>query len=303
VDRHEPRAQDDAVIDVVIVNYRSADHVVRLARQLDGEIDAALCVVDCGGLDADARSALSAIDGLEVSVLDPGGNVGFGPAANLGAAASDNDVILFVNPDVMLVPAALAGLATPPGEGVVAWTGRLADSDGGYQRNTASRPSLSAYAVEYLLGRATAHARSSDERVVGVISGALLFVRRDAFQAVGGFDERYPLYVEDVDLCERLGRLGQLVQRPVDVAFHVGGESASSAPVPTWALLHASRVAHQRRRQRWRGSATRALVLLGCSMRLARPKDRHRSDLRLLWRATSASFDLRRLLPAGRVSS
>jgi N-acetylglucosaminyl-diphospho-decaprenol L-rhamnosyltransferase len=64
------------------------------------------------------------------------------------------------------------------------------------------------------------------EGPTGWLSGSCLLLRREAFEAVGGFDEGYFMYVEDLDLCERIGRAGwQVVYVPASVVLHAGGHS------------------------------------------------------------------------------
>jgi N-acetylglucosaminyl-diphospho-decaprenol L-rhamnosyltransferase len=289
-------------IDFVSVNYRSEDALFRLAESLQGLAatipGCGLVVVDCSG-SADRLKTLRLIGDLPVEIFDPGENVGFARAANLGFRTSRSDVVVFVNPDVEIDPRATRSLLQQGmADGAVAWTGVLHNADGSVQLNTAPPPSLGRQALEYLLGIDTRLAEARHVREVGVISGALLCVRADAFRAIGGFDETFPLYVEDVDLCVRLARLGRLVQFPVPAAIHVGGVSAKTAPRATAALLHASRVRFYRRRSRWAGLIARATVLAGCAARrLLRPGDRS-LDMDLLLQATRSSFPLESLLPA-----
>jgi N-acetylglucosaminyl-diphospho-decaprenol L-rhamnosyltransferase len=69
------------------------------------------------------------------------------------------------------------------------------------------------------------------ERVAGWLSGSCLLVRREAFEAVGGFDPAYFMYFEDLDLCERIGRAGwQNVYVPTSVVIHEGAASTRSNP-------------------------------------------------------------------------
>jgi N-acetylglucosaminyl-diphospho-decaprenol L-rhamnosyltransferase len=64
--------------------------------------------------------------------------------------------------------------------------------------------------------------------VAGWLSGACLFLRREAFDAVGGFDEGYFMYFEDTDLCQRLATAGwDVVYAPSAVVEHVGGHATS----------------------------------------------------------------------------
>jgi GT2 family glycosyltransferase len=184
----------------------------------------------------------------------------------------------------------------------VAWTGVLRNDDGTIQRNTAPPPALRRQLAEYLLSADTRLAPTDELRRVGVITGALLCARTQTMRAVGGFDARYPLYMEDVELSVRLGELGPLVQFPIEVGVHTGGVSASRSERPgdLDVLLHASRVAWLRERSAVGATVLRAAVMAGSALRRIVRRG-PRLDLRLLWRATARGFDLRRLLPGAQV--
>jgi N-acetylglucosaminyl-diphospho-decaprenol L-rhamnosyltransferase len=79
------------------------------------------------------------------------------------------------------------------------------------------------------------------ERLAGWLSGSCMLVRREAFDAVGGFDPAYFMYFEDLDLCERIGRAGwQNVYVPTSVVCHAGGASTSKDPRTMADAHHAS---------------------------------------------------------------
>ena len=79
------------------------------------------------------------------------------------------------------------------------------------------------------------------ERPVGWLSGSCLLVRRKAFDAVGGFDERYFMYMEDVDLGDRLGRAGWLnVYVPASEILHDKGHSTGREPARNLRAHHDS---------------------------------------------------------------
>jgi N-acetylglucosaminyl-diphospho-decaprenol L-rhamnosyltransferase len=83
--------------------------------------------------------------------------------------------------------------------------------------------------------------RGVDERPVGWLSGACLLLRPEAFRAVGGFDVRYFMFFEDVDLGERLGEAGWAnVFVPSATVTHLQGVSWKSSPAPMIRAHHAS---------------------------------------------------------------
>ena len=79
------------------------------------------------------------------------------------------------------------------------------------------------------------------ERTAGWLSGSCLLLRRKAFDAVHGFDERYFMYFEDVDLGDRLGRAGwQNVYVPDAEVTHIGGHATSRMAADMLAAHHRS---------------------------------------------------------------
>jgi N-acetylglucosaminyl-diphospho-decaprenol L-rhamnosyltransferase len=83
--------------------------------------------------------------------------------------------------------------------------------------------------------------REPSERPVGWLSGSCLLVRRSAFDAVGGFDERYFMYMEDVDLGDRLGKAGwQNIYVPESEILHDKGHSTGREPARNLRAHHDS---------------------------------------------------------------
>jgi N-acetylglucosaminyl-diphospho-decaprenol L-rhamnosyltransferase len=89
-------------------------------------------------------------------------------------------------------------------------------------------------------------------RDVDWVSGALVFLRRTAVDSVGGWDERYFMYMEDVDLCWRLRRLGWRVgYDPAGAAVHVQGASTEGRPYRM--IVEHHRSAYRFASRRWQG--------------------------------------------------
>lgn len=223
-----------AAIDVVIVNWNAGDLMrVCLAglADVDRAAEVRVTVVDNASTD-DSLEGLPALP-RPLRLIRNAGNLGFGRACNQGAAAGAAETILFLNPDTRVDPDALtrarAALMADPGTGIVG--ARLIDADGRTQRSCARAPSPGG-----MLGRALALDKiglvpphflldwdHADDRAVDQVMGAFLMIRRDLFAALGGFDDRFFVYFEDVDLCTRARMSGFSVRHvAAAVTRHVG---------------------------------------------------------------------------------
>jgi len=209
-----------------------------------------IVVVDNASEDGSADAA-RAVTGVTVMPLER--NVGFAAANNVAIRATQSELILLLNSDTIVPAGAIDGLVAALREdpSAVAAGPRLVDGDG--------RPELSFGAMVGPLvewrqkGLLTAAARGEraalDEidrrtRTPGWpdwVSGACLLVRRDAAEAVGLIDERYFMYLEDVDFCAALrARGGRIRFTPAVTVTHLRGRSRRAAPAATTHAYRAS---------------------------------------------------------------
>jgi N-acetylglucosaminyl-diphospho-decaprenol L-rhamnosyltransferase len=229
---------------VVVVNYESGPALARCVDGLRSEGPAELVVVDNGSADGSRRRMQECFP--EVEVLVPGRNLGYGAAANRGVAATTAPMVLVCNPDLEVRPGALGELASvlaaDPGRALV---GPLIRDQAGERYPSARQfPGLVDAAGHALLGIFAPHNRFTRSyqqadldgagptpAIVDWVSGACFLVRRSAFEEVGGFDESYFMYLEDVDLCWRVGRAGWLVAYvPTAEVTHLQGVSTEQHP-------------------------------------------------------------------------
>ena len=218
---------------VVVVNFRTKeltrDAIVSVLSE--PEVDEVVVVDNASG-DGSVEYLTTAFDDRRVRVLVSGDNRGFGPAVNLGAAASRSPLTLILNSDATLVPGSLGRLAEvltrDEAVGVVAPAVYTSDGRslqaGAYGRLPTRR--------DLLLGRGWVRTRGADPRqetAPGWVSGVAMLLRRADFIALGGFDETFRMYLEDVDLCRRLREMGKSVRRvPSAAVLHRGGQSWQS---------------------------------------------------------------------------
>ncbi|HEY1466036.1 MAG TPA: glycosyltransferase family 2 protein [Acidimicrobiales bacterium] len=228
----------------VVVNFESGTALTECLRTLVAESPAEVVVVDNGSRDGSVARVPR--DFPAVQVVVPGRNLGYGAAANRGAAASTAELILVCNSDLSIHPGALAALvAVLDQQPDVAVTGPLIRTPTGDRYPSARQfPSLIDAGGHALLGlfipdnRFTRNYQRSDlvpaeaaPQRVDWVSGSCFLVRRSAFEAVGGFDEAYFMYAEDVDLCWRLAGAGWgAAYVPVAEVLHVQGVSTDHHP-------------------------------------------------------------------------
>jgi N-acetylglucosaminyl-diphospho-decaprenol L-rhamnosyltransferase len=213
----------------------------------------------------------------------PGGNVGYGAGANRGADGGDQPWLVVANPDIVWHPGALDTLLDAgnrhPDAGALGPA--VLNPDGSRYPSARALPSLRQGIGHALLSRVwptnpwtrayQGAASSNDERTVGWLSGACLLLRREAFEGVGGFDEGYFMFFEDMDLGARLGRAGwSSVHVPSAEVTHVGGTSWRDRPAPMIREHHRSAVRYlSRRYARWYHWPLRAALRSGLAVRQA----------------------------------
>lgn len=200
-------------------------------------------VVDNGSGDGSADMVRQ--DFPDVNLVQLEETVGFGTANNFGAKRSAAPVLLFLNPDTRLGKGSLSQLlprfADHTDCGIAG--GAVFDGRGRLERSTGSFPTLFSMGVgrllEFLpparplLGRfAHQHWVGYDKpRRVDWVTGAYLWISREVFEQVGGFDPRIFMYCEDVDLCYRVRQLGFEVRFfPEASIVHYGGKSRVPRP-------------------------------------------------------------------------
>ncbi|MEX2631593.1 MAG: glycosyltransferase family 2 protein [Tistlia sp.] len=214
-----------------------------------------LVVVDNGS--SDGSTAALPEGELPLELLTPAENLGFGRGCNVGAAAGSAPYILFLNPDVEILPGAVASLVAhleKPGNARVGLAGaRTLDAAGLVQRHCARFPTpgrslAQSLGLDRLFPRAfPPHFLSEwdhgETRAVDQVIGAFFVIRRPLFEALGGFDRRFFLYYEDVDLAKRAADAGWRSDYVAEAAVrHVGGGTTRQIPARRLGYLLASRV-------------------------------------------------------------
>jgi GT2 family glycosyltransferase len=229
-------------LSIIIVNWNSVGFITQCVSSIYSEtsnLQYEIVVVDNASYDGSAELLGRLFP--QVRFIQAAENLGFGRANNLGFHHSTGRNILFLNPDTEVKGAALnrmvSFLDTTPDAGLVA--PKLLCSDLSLDINSVQKsPTIVnlAFDATYLRlkfprwglwGMAPLSDHSPRPYEVEVVPGACLMIKREVFERVGGFDPRYFMYVEDVDLCFEVRAAGFKNYYVGDacVIHHGGGSS------------------------------------------------------------------------------
>lgn len=233
-----PDAPDLAT--VIVVTHNSVRWLDRQRRALEAQTERRwrLIVVDNASEAANRPSAAMLQD--HVLILNQR-NLGFAAANNRAAAQARTPYIVFLNPDAFPDPDWLAALISTaeafPQAGAIGSTQLRADARGVFD---GVGDVLHATGFAYRAWHGHPRAATPPLGESFAVCAAAMLVRREAFEAVAGFDERYFCYFEDVDLCFRLRLSNWMVlQSPDAIVEHVGG--GVTAPRSPFAEFHGAR--------------------------------------------------------------
>ena len=182
-----------------------------------------------------------------VRVIENGKNLRFAKANNVGIRASQGDYILILNPDTIIHDGTLDNIvefADRHAE-AAAFGCRVLNADGSYQVSARPFTSLRADWIAGLFLRVLGHVsdrfmsdtyigwEGETERTVDWITGCFMLIRGDLLKQLGGFDEQFFYYYEDMDLCRRLWQSGHsIVFTPTVSITHLKGQSTNQRLPP-----------------------------------------------------------------------
>jgi GT2 family glycosyltransferase len=264
-----------SLIKVIIVNWNAGDQLSHclssLYRLLLKDIFEAI-VVDNGSTDGSSASCLNFAN---VELLHAGQNLGFGKACNLGARDAQAKYLLFLNPDAAVFPKTLekvlAYMQEPAHSDVGICGVQLLDESGLVSRSCARFPTpwgfaAHAFGVDKLfptIGHFMAEWAHDCTRDVDQVIGAFFMVRRELFESLGGFDERFFVYFEEVDFSCRARQAGWRSVYLADVkAFHAGGGTSNQVKARRLFYSLRSRLLYAFKHFSWAGAVLVMLTTL-----------------------------------------
>jgi len=239
-------------LSVVVVTYQSRDHILHCLRSLDAGVRASEASAppptwECVVLDNDSRDGTPECVASEAPwarLVRTGANLGYAKAVNRGIAATSGAMVLVLNPDCVLPPGAIhalaAWLASHPRCGIAA--PRILNPDGTVEYSARAYPDsftflFNRYSLLTRLWPGNPWSRRyllldwdhASPRSVDWVSGAAMLVRRAAIDAVGGMDEAFFMFNEDVDWCRRMNDAGWSVDYVPDATavHHIGASKGT----------------------------------------------------------------------------
>ena len=231
-------------LSIAIVSYNARDEIENCLRSiLDNANGCELEIVVTDNASTDGSFALVERVFPNVAIERSFENIGFSRASNRSWRRARGELVLFLNSDTVVPKGAIATMvaqmkARPE---IGALGPRLRNAEGALEMSFGAMLSLAAEAWQKFLSagyrdgagplRGFVEARLARERDVDWVSGACLMTRRDLLTTIGGFDESFFLYSEDVDLCARIRAQGKKVVFTPDVEVtHLRGRSTSQVP-------------------------------------------------------------------------
>jgi GT2 family glycosyltransferase len=231
-------------LSVIVVSFNCLGHVERCLASLEGErgdIELEVLLVDNRSTDGTLEAVAERFGWVDA--VDAGANLGFSRANNLAMHRATGEHLLLLNPDTVVEPGALRKcveeLERRPDVGMLGC--KLVQVDGrldhackrgfptpssalwhftGLSRARPTSPRFAAYTA--------GHVAPDEASDVDAVNGAFMLVRRAALEQVGGLDERYWMYMEDLDWCYRFVQHGwRVVYWPGATVVHVKGGSSS----------------------------------------------------------------------------
>lgn len=251
------------MVSVIIVSWNARDYLLRCLASLEAYGDGLISeviVVDNASSDDSVAQVRARYP--QVTLVEPGANLGFAKGNNLGIRMARGKYLCLINSDAELLPGCLSTLVKHleqhPDIGLIG--PRVQGADGVVQDRPRGFPTLwnmfcfaagldGLWPNSRLFGGYLRRAWPIDQVMPAeVLSGCFWLARAMAVDEVGGLDEGYFMYGEDIDWCLSFHRKKwQVVFHPEAHAIHHGGKSSSNAPVRFYLEMHRANLQYWRK--------------------------------------------------------
>jgi N-acetylglucosaminyl-diphospho-decaprenol L-rhamnosyltransferase len=259
------------MLSIIIVSWNTRDllrHCLQSIAAHQGELPLEIIVVD--NASHDGTPAMLRADFPDVQLIETGANLGFSAGNNVGMAAARGDWFLLLNPDTEIVGDALqqiiATLTDNPFVGVVGPRVQYGDGTAQITRHrfpllwtlgTASTPLAPLFAP--LLNRFYYQRRlPSAPTFTDWLTGAALLLRREVYEQVGGFDERFFMYYEETDWQRRIKAAGwTILYDPLALIVHYEAQASGQVGGKRDEIFNRSRLRYT---AKWHGEKAARLL-------------------------------------------
>lgn len=217
-------------LSIIIVSFRSANHLERCVSSIYEKIgDSFPWEIILVNNDADQDVKTFQIDFSRIRVLDHKKNIGFGSGMNLGAKLAKGEFLFFLNPDTEILTENITSALLELSDGDAGIVGGgIVDKKNQNQKWSAGKE-LSVYdLIRNNLGLSRSRHAWLDPGKIECdwVAGTAMLVKKELFEELGGFDERFFMYFEDMDLCRRTRHSGKkVIFFPDFKVFHGNGKS------------------------------------------------------------------------------
>ena len=271
-------------LSVIIVNYNTADELracIQSVKKQTAGISYEIIVVDNNSHDHSKSMLKNEFATVECHFLQF--NSGFSYANNYAMERSESEFILLLNPDTFLIENSLKVMVdfmrSNPAVGAIGPV--VEDPNGNLQLSMSRFPDLKLQLLDalYLQGALKRYALTEDQRgsiaskipfEVDWVSGGCIMLRKAIYNEIGGLDEQFHLFSEDVDWCLRIKEGGwNIYCLPNTKVIHIGGASISKNYFTLVSNRFRSRLIYARKHfNKLEFFAVRIITLLGLSLRL-----------------------------------
>lgn len=222
---------DSKNLSIIIVNYNSAAYlggcISSVRERIGGKTDWEAIIVN-----SDGREDIGELEKefFEVKIINHKKNVGFGSGINIGVKEARGKYLLFLNPDTRIasdnIGSVLKCFSKDDSVGIIG--AKIVDGMGNARSWIAGQDItfLNLIKNNLQLGESKKVWKSPEKAECDWVAGTAMFIKKGLIEALGGFDGKFFMYFEDMDLCRRAKFLGQkTVFFPDFRVFHHGGKS------------------------------------------------------------------------------
>lgn len=214
-------SHDYGTVSVVIITYNSMPPLENCLKSIQANTNGTpLEIINVDNCSWDNSSDVIKEYFPHAKVIRNSDNLGFGVACNIAAENATGDYLLFLNPDVSIDKYAIEHLqdVIRSKENVGTVVGRMRFPDGSFQSTCRKFPNYEnmvfsrGSAISKYLGNGSRYTLPDYDSITPIpaAAGTMMMIRRELFKKIGGFDHRFFMFMEDVDLCNRLNESGYI---------------------------------------------------------------------------------------------